>query len=52
MTVPRYVVRAWKLEPGARLIVRTTQEGILLYPRYFFPYTRRKRSKARHASEP
>ena len=34
MTIPRFIVRKWKLEPRARLIVRSTDEGILLYPRY------------------
>ena len=38
MTVPRYIVRHWNLEPGARLVVRSTDEGVLLYPRYFAPY--------------
>ena len=40
LTVPRYIVRHWKLEPGARLIVHSTDRGILLYPRYFLPYVR------------
>ena len=38
MTIPRHIVRHWKLEPGARLVVRSTDEGVLLYPRYFLPY--------------
>jgi hypothetical protein len=38
MTIPRYIVRHWKLEPGVRLVVRSTDRGILLYPRYFIPY--------------
>jgi len=38
MTIPRYIARHWKLEPGVRLIVRSTDRGILLYPRYFLPY--------------
>jgi hypothetical protein len=39
VTVPRYVVRHWKLEAGMRLVVRSTDRGILLYPRYFLPYS-------------
>ncbi|MGQ0712828.1 MAG: AbrB/MazE/SpoVT family DNA-binding domain-containing protein [Gemmatimonadaceae bacterium] len=38
MTIPRYIARHWKLEPGVRLVVRSTDKGILLYPRYFLPY--------------
>ncbi|MFN2566876.1 MAG: hypothetical protein ABR499_17905 [Gemmatimonadaceae bacterium] len=38
LTIPRYIVRCWNLEPGARLVVRSTDEGVLLYPRYFLPY--------------
>ena len=40
ITIPRYIVRRWKLEPGMRLVVRSTDRGILLYPRYFLPYSR------------
>ena len=40
LTIPRYIVRHWKLEAGARLMVRSTDQGILLYPRYFLPYSR------------
>ena len=32
VTIPRHVVRKWKLEPGQRLAVKSTQEGVLLYP--------------------
>ena len=39
-TIPRYIVRHWKLEAGMRLVVRSTKYGILLYPRYFLPYSR------------
>jgi len=39
MTIPRHIVRHWKLEPGARLVLRATDEGVLLYPRYFLPYS-------------
>ena len=39
VTIPRYIVRHWKLEPGMRLVVRSTKHGILLYPRYFLPYS-------------
>ena len=38
MTIPVHIVRHWKLQPGARLILRSTDEGMLLYPRYFLPY--------------
>lgn len=41
LTIPRYIVRHWKLEPGMRLVVRSTKYGILLYPRYFLPYSSR-----------
>jgi len=41
ITVPSYIVRHWRLEPGARLVVRATDEGVLLYPRYFAPYVDR-----------
>jgi len=34
MTIPRSVVRKWKLQPKSRLLIRSTDEGILLYPRY------------------
>lgn len=49
MTIPVHVVRKWKLEPGQRLVVRTTDEGILLYPRYFMPYSRRILREKRRA---
>jgi antitoxin component of MazEF toxin-antitoxin module len=42
LTMPRYIVRHWKLEAGTRLVVRSTKLGILLYPRYFLPYSRRR----------
>lgn len=38
ITIPRYITRKWKLEPGSRLVVRSTERGILLYPRYFIPF--------------
>lgn len=41
VTIPRYIVRHWELEAGMRLIVRSTNRGILLYPRYFLPYSSR-----------
>jgi antitoxin component of MazEF toxin-antitoxin module len=41
VTIPRYIVRHWKLQPGARLVVRSTDEGVLLDPRYFAPYADR-----------
>ena len=40
LTVPRYIARKWRLEPGHRLIVRSTDEGILLYPREFLRVVR------------
>lgn len=43
MTVPRYITRKWNLNPGDRMLVRSTDEGILLCPRYFLPYVRRRR---------
>ena len=49
MTIPRHVVRRWNLERGQRLVVRSTDEGILLYPRYFMPYSRELRRKKRLA---
>jgi hypothetical protein len=47
MTIPSYIARHWKLEPGARLVVRSTDEGVLLYPRYWAPYSRRRKRDAR-----
>ena len=47
MTVPRYIVRHWKLEAGMRLVVRSTDRGVLLYPRYFLPYSRESRRLTR-----
>lgn len=44
-TVPRNVVRRWKLEAGQLLVVRSTQEGVLLYPRYSLPYITDARRK-------
>jgi hypothetical protein len=38
ITIPRYITRKWNLEPGSRLVVRSTERGILLYPRYFAPF--------------
>jgi hypothetical protein len=40
MTVPRHVVRAWKLEHGTRLVVQSTDHGILLFPRFFLPFVK------------
>lgn len=40
LTVPRHVVRKWRLKAGDRLMVRTTDEGILLYPRHPLPVVR------------
>ena len=34
ITIPRYLVRNWKLEPGQWLVLRTSEEGIVLRPRY------------------
>ena len=46
ITVPRYIVRHWKLEAGMRLVVRSTDQGILLFPRYFLPYSSRLRHRS------
>jgi hypothetical protein len=35
MTIPKHIVRAWKLEHGTRLVVQSTDQGILLFPRFF-----------------
>ena len=43
ITIPRYIVRHWKLKAGMRLVVRSTDARDLLYPRYFLPYSRRHR---------
>ena len=45
MTVPVHVVRKWKLRPGAALVLRSTDEGILLYPTFFGPFLKRPRFK-------
>jgi antitoxin component of MazEF toxin-antitoxin module len=45
LTVPRNVVRHWKLHAGAALVVRSTDNGILLFPRYTLPYTSAERRK-------
>jgi hypothetical protein len=47
MTIPSHIVRHWKLEPGVRLVVRSTAEGVLLYPRYWGPYRQRRKRAAR-----
>src|SRR5687768_2369804 len=59
ITIPRHIVRHWKLEAGARLVLRSTDEGILLYPRYFAPYSVKtpverdtQSSNARHPLDP
>ena len=62
VTIPRYIVRHWKLEAGMRLVVRSTDQGILFYPRYFLPYgsgrlrrrpavKRREEERDRHGAE-
>ena len=35
MTIPNHIVRAWKLEHGTMLAVHSTDQGILLFPRFF-----------------
>lgn len=45
VTIPRYIVRHWKLEAGMRLVVRSTDRGILLFPRDFLPYSGRLRHR-------
>ena len=55
VTVPCHIVRQWKLKAGDRLLVRSSDEGILIYPRYFAPYSARawraRRAQARAARE-
>jgi hypothetical protein len=43
MTIPRHIVRAWKLEHGTRLAVQSTDQGILLFPRFFAPFVEGRR---------
>jgi len=35
MTIPRHIVRAWKLEHGSMLAIQSTDQGILLFPRFY-----------------
>jgi antitoxin component of MazEF toxin-antitoxin module len=51
VTIPRYIVRHWKLEAGMRLVVRSTNQGILLYPRYFLPYSSAAAGKGARAEQ-
>ena len=48
ITIPRYVVRRWKLKAGMRLVVRSTDQGIRIYPRYFLPYSRQSTASTEH----
>lgn len=34
LTMPRYIVRQWQLEAGDDMLVRSTEEGILMTPRF------------------
>ncbi|HEX8942426.1 MAG TPA: hypothetical protein VF785_04755 [Gemmatimonadaceae bacterium] len=43
MTIPRHIVRAWKLEHGSMLAVQSTDQGILLFPRFFASLVHRRR---------
>ncbi len=51
ITVPCHIVRQWKLKAGDRLVLRSSDEGILIYPHYFMPYSHRawraRRAQAR-----
>jgi hypothetical protein len=55
MTVPIHIARQWKLKAGDRLVVRSSDEGILIYPHYWAPYSqgawRLHRARARAARE-
>jgi antitoxin component of MazEF toxin-antitoxin module len=42
MTIPNHIVRAWKLEHGTRLVVQSTDQGILLFPRFFASLIQRR----------
>lgn len=37
VTIPKYVTRLIGLAPGDELLVKVTEDGILLRPRYFKP---------------
>lgn len=52
MSIPRNVVRHWKLEAGALLVVRSTERGILLYPRYSLLYISRAQRKQLFGRQP
>lgn len=56
ITVPRYIVRRWRLEPGDELLIRSTEEGILMAPRFPDAYVRlefsRNRSGERQPLQP
>lgn len=57
MTIPVHIVRQWKLKAGDRLVLRSSDEGILIYPHYWMPYShrawraRRARARAERAAE-
>ena len=54
MTIPKHIVRAWKLEHGTRLVVQTTDQGILLFPRFFASLIRHRDgvlSSRKHGAE-
>ena len=56
LTMPRYIVRQWRLKAGDNLLVRSTEEGILLSPRFpsvgISPEYTRTRSGERRQPQP
>lgn len=56
ITVPRYIVRRWRLEAGDELLIRSTEEGILMAPRFLDVNVRlefsRNRSGERRSPHP
>lgn len=53
LTMPRYIVRRWQLKAGDDLLVRSTEEGILLSPRFLNAavapeYSRTRTGERRH----
>jgi antitoxin component of MazEF toxin-antitoxin module len=39
LTLPRYITRKWLLVPGDELLAKSTEDGILLCPRFLRPGT-------------
>lgn len=55
LTIPRYIVRHWELRAGDDLLVRSTEEGIFLTPRFpgrVTPEYSRTRSGERRNPQP